>query len=249
MIGIQMYTVRSLTETAEGAEKTVGALKKIGYEAIQLAGSIEVMENCAEAAKKCGVRVIGILTGTDLLRESYDRIIGLARDFGCYDIGISGNAGNEAEAKELVSEANSLAERINAEGFSFSYHNHSHEFIRTECGETVMDILLGGFDEELVDLMPDTYWLQHGGVDVRDFIETHADRIKMLHLKDMKRALDGPTFAEVGVGNINMKGIIKLALSLGISDFIVEQDQCDGDPLVSAKISIDNIKKILKEER
>lgn len=245
MIGIQMYTVRSLTETAEGAEKTVGALKKIGYEAIQLAGSIEVMENCAAAAKKCGVRVIGILTGTDLLRESYDRIIGLARDFGCYDIGISGNAGNEAEAKELVSEANSLAERINAEGFSFSYHNHSHEFIRTESGESVMDILLGGFCG--VRLMPDTYWLQHGGVDVRDFIETGAERIGILHVKDMKRTSEGVAFAEVGEGNLNMRGIIKTARSVGIKDFVVEQDECDGDPIESARISFENIKRILED--
>jgi sugar phosphate isomerase/epimerase len=109
-----------------------------------------------------------------------------------------------------------------------------------------MDILLSGFDAA-VDLMPDTYWLQHGGVDVRDFIIKNGSRIKMLHLKDMKRALDGPTFAEVGVGNINMKGILECATKLGISDFIVEQDQCDGDPLESARISYKNISEILGE--
>ena len=110
-----------------------------------------------------------------------------------------------------------------------------------------MDILLDGFNKDLVDLMPDTYWLQHGGVDVRDFIETHAGRIKILHLKDMKRVPDGVTFTEVGEGNLNMVGIIKCAKQLGISDFIVEQDICDGDPLDSAETSIKNIKRILNE--
>lgn len=244
MLGIQIYTVRSLTETAIGADRAVKALKDIGYETLQLAGSLEVMENCAAAAKKYGVNVIGILTGVPTLKDDFDRIINLARECGCRDIGISGNAKNEAEANELVKSANELARRINAEGFSFSYHNHSHEYIRTECGKTVMDILLEGFSG--VELMPDTYWLQHGGADVRDFIETHGEKVKILHVKDMKRTPDGVTFAEVGYGNLNMRGIIKSAKAVGIKDFIVEQDLCDGDPIESARVSYENLKKFME---
>lgn len=244
MIGIQIYTVRSLTETAEGADKAISALKEIGYESIQLAGSIEVMKNAAAAAKKCGIRVIGILTGTANMTEHFDEVIAIAKDCGAEDIGISGSAKCEAEARELVALSNEIAKKVRAEGFSFSYHNHSHEFIRTECGKTVMDILLEGFDKELIDLMPDTYWLQHGGADVRDFIETHKERIKILHLKDMKRTPDGVTFAEIGIGNLNMRGILKTARECGISTFIVEQDICDGNPLDSAKISYDSLKTL-----
>ena len=245
MLGIQMYTVRSMTEEAEGADRAVFALKEMGYEAIQVAGSIEVMKTCIAAAKKHGLAVVGILSSAKTINESFDEIIKLARDAGCYDIGISGNARCEAEARELVAAANDLAKRVRAEGFSFSYHNHSHEFIRTECGKTVMEILMEGFSD--VDLMPDTYWLQHGGVDVRDFIEKNCKNTKILHLKDMKRTQEGVTFAEIGVGNLNMAGIIKTAKAMGISDFIVEQDVCDGDPLNSAKISIENLKEILGE--
>lgn len=242
MIGIQIYTVRSLTETALGAEYAIKALKDIGYEAIQLAGSIEVMENCTLAAKKFGLRVIGILTDAATLNNNFGKITGIAKDADCCDIGISGNAKCEAEAKELIKSANELAQHVRGEGFSFSYHNHSHEFIRTECGKTVMDILISGFSG--VDLMPDTYWLQHGGADVRDFIETHGKKITILHVKDMKRTDEGVTFAEVGVGNLNMPGIIKTAKSAGIKNFIVEQDLCDADPIESARISYENLKKI-----
>ena len=247
MLGIQIYTVRSLTETPASAESTVAELKKIGYECIQLAGSIEVMENCARAAKKCGMRVIGILTNVATLTESFDKVIEIARSVSALDIGISGGARTESAARELVVQANGFAKRIRAEGFSFSYHNHSHEFIRTECGLRVMDILLDGFDEALIDIMPDTYWLQHGGIDVREFIETYGKRTQILHLKDMKRTEEGVTFAEVGAGNINMSGVIKLAKSLGIKNLIVEQDICDGSPLDSAKTSYENLKKIIGE--
>ena len=73
----------------------------------------------------------------------------------------------------------------------------------------------------------------------------NCDKIKILHLKDMKRDADGPTFAELGVGNLNLKGIVKTAQAAGIEIFIVEQDRCDGDPLVSARISIDYLKTLL----
>jgi sugar phosphate isomerase/epimerase len=250
MIGIQLYTVRDLLTCEDACDKTIAALGEMGYECIQLFGGtamLDTMKYCVRAARKYGLKVIGWLTNPDALSESFDEITEIAREAEARDIGISGGAKNEKDARELVEKANAFAKKINDAGFSFSYHNHSHEFIRTECGETVMDILLNGFDSELVDLMPDTYWLQHGGVDVRDFIETYAERIKILHLKDMKRVADGVTFSEVGEGNLNMKGIIKCALENGISTFIVEQDLCDGNPVDSARISYKNISEILGE--
>ena len=63
----------------------------------------------------------------------------------------------------------------------------------------------------------------------------------------MKRIPDGVTFAEVGEGNLNMSGIIKTALKAGVRDFIVEQDKCDGNPLESARISCENLKRIFAE--
>jgi sugar phosphate isomerase/epimerase len=61
----------------------------------------------------------------------------------------------------------------------------------------------------------------------------------------MKRAHDGPTFAEIGVGNINFEGIINVAKNIGIEYFIVEQDKCDGDPINSARISCEYLRNLL----
>jgi sugar phosphate isomerase/epimerase len=249
MLGIQMYTVRTLLNSEAECDSTVLKLKEIGYDCIQLAGgeaAFDTMRYSAKAAKKYGLKVIGILSNTDALNCHFDELIKIARDADCIDIGISGSAKSAEAADELVKSANELGRAVRAEGFSFSYHNHSHEFIRTKNGKTVMDILLSGFDSQLVDLMPDTYWLQHGGADVRSFIETYSDRIKLLHLKDMKRVEEGVTFSEVGEGNLNMPGIINTAKASGIDTFIVEQDMCDGDPLKSAEISYNNLKKIMQ---
>ena len=60
------------------------------------------------------------------------------------------------------------------------------------------------------------------------------------------KSIETPLLREIGVGNLNMRGIIDTAKKCGIISFIVEQDICDGDPLVSAKISFENLKKIME---
>ena len=104
-----------------------------------------------------------------------------------------------------------------------------------------MDILISEFSDN-VSLMPDTYWLQHGGIDVRDFIERHKDRISILHLKDMARTAEGQTFAALGEGNLNMTGIIETALAAGIKTLVVEEDEC-ADPISDIEKSFNYLKE------
>lgn len=247
MVGLQIYTVRSLLTDFESCKKALKKIKDIGYDHIQLSGGIDYADCVARAALDVGISVVGYLTSADALINNYDDVVRISRLCGASDIGVSGFETTEGGAREFAKAMNKIAAKLKGDGFTFSYHNHSLEFLRTECQKTVMDILLEEFDPELVYLMPDTYWLQHGGVDVRDFIEKHASRVKILHLKDMKRTKDGVTFAEVSVGNINMSGIIALAKKARIGIFTVEQDSCDADPLVSAKISFENTMKLLGE--
>ena len=110
-----------------------------------------------------------------------------------------------------------------------------------------MSRFLKEFDAKTVDFMPDTYWLHDGGYDVRYFLEQTKGRVKYLHLKDMKRTEQGHFFAEIGNGNLYFEGIIKTAIDCGIRNFIVEQDECDGDPIESLKQSYKNITAILEK--
>jgi sugar phosphate isomerase/epimerase len=109
-----------------------------------------------------------------------------------------------------------------------------------------MDRFIKEFDAETVDFMPDTYWLHDGGYDVRHFLEQTNGRVKILHLKDMKRTEDGHTFAELGNGNLYFEGIINTALNCDITNFIVEQDICEGDAIESLKQSYKFIKSLLE---
>lgn len=241
MLSIQIYTIREHTKTYEDALNALKKLKDLGYNSVQLAGNIEKLEYTAKAAKEVGLEVIGVLSNLVTVEENQDKLFEIMRFSGATDIGISADEVGD-DAIEMIKRANAFCKIANANGFTFSYHNHSHEFIRGESGKRAIDYIVESFDG---DLMPDTYWLQHGGVDVIKFIEDNAKKIKILHLKDMQRTVDGVTFSELGKGNMNMKGIIEKAKELGISSLVVEQDVCQGDSLLSAEISIDYLKGAL----
>jgi len=245
MLGLQLYTVRHKMSDAASAVDTLTKIKEMGYECVQLAGYMDTVELTARAAIKTGIAVNGILINIEMCEEDGEKIFEIARSCGATDIGISSGMKTEAAAYDIIKRANAFAKKAKEEGFTFSYHNHSNEFIRGESGKTLMQLLIEGFDPELVDFMPDTYWLQHGGVDVRYFLENMKGRVRTLHLKDMKRTPEGPTYAEIGVGNINFKGIIETARKIGVEYFIVEQDKCDGDPIDSARISCEFLRNIL----
>ena len=241
MIAIQLYTIRNYTKTPEDAELALAKLKEMGSDSVQLAGKLETLEITAKAAKKVGLKVVGILSNLDTCEKYQEELFSILRTYGGTDLGISADeVGDQAVA--MIERANKFCKIASQNGFSFSYHNHSHEFIKGESGKRAIDYIVSDF---IGDLMPDTYWLQHGGVDVIKFIEDNYKKIKILHLKDMQRTTDGVTFSELGKGNMNMKGIIEKAKALGITKLIVEQDVCGIDSLLSAKISVDYLKGVM----
>ena len=243
MIGLQLYTVRGKMKDSESAYKTMLAVKDMGYECVQLAGTLDVLRLTGDAAKRAGLKIIGFLVNIDICEECADELFDLGKLYGILDIGISSAIQTENEAFELVERANRFAVTARANGYSFSYHNHASEFIRGESGKLIMDILIENFKG--VDLMPDTYWLQYAGNDVVAFLDKAADRIKILHLKDLKMTQNGQTYAELGMGNLNLAGVLKLARDTRFEYLIVEQDRCDKDELDCAKISYEYLKRFI----
>ncbi len=243
-IGAQLYTVRSLLNDEGSIKKTIAEIKKIGYNSVQLFGSAELAEKCAAAAVAEGLEVSGILSDLDKYETDADKYFDVCEKYGIKDLGVSAFYTTLSDALRYIQRANFFAQKVKAKGLTFSYHNHAAEFIKTSDGKTVMEHYIEGFDKDLIDFMPDTFWVHSGGFDVRRFIEITNGRVKILHLKDMKRTKEGQKFAEIGNGNLYFEGIIKLALQCGIDEFVVEQDECDQDPLLSLKQSYDYIKSM-----
>ena len=98
-----------------------------------------------------------------------------------------------------------------------------------------------GLDPKKTSFVLDTYWVQHGGADIRYMMEKLAGRIDLIHLKDMgkTREPDEQFITEIGNGNLWWEGIIHTAEKIGVKYYVVEQDVYPGDPFDSIKISSD----------
>ncbi len=249
-LGLQLYTIRSTMDTAENIRASFKKLRELGYEVGQTAGCAIDYAEYGKIAKEEGIEICGTHDKYDIMVNDIDLAIANHKALGTTNMGIGGcHAQKEGVAgiEKFIEQANKIADRAFEEGMKFTYHNHSHEFMLLENGKTMMDMLVEGLDPKKTSFVLDTYWVQHGGGDVRYWIEKLAGRIDILHLKDMGRNENGPFITEVGHGNIWWKGVIETAEKAGVKYYVVEQDTCPGDPFDSLKFSADYIKANLMD--
>ena len=244
-IGVQLYTVRDFMNTEEDIKRSFEKIKALGYDEIQTAGCKIPYETFGRLAKEAGLTVVGTHDNFDLMYNDPETAMHNHDLLDTKIMGIGGFFKNTAEDYlAFIERANTVAKNIRARGFKFTYHNHSHEF-RSLDGKLIMDMLLEGLDPTNTGFVLDTYWVQHGGGDVRYWIEKLAGRIDILHLKDMAKSAgnEPPQYiTEVGSGNLYWEGIIETALRTGVRSFVVEQDTCPGDPFDSLRKSADYLR-------
>ena len=243
-IGLQMYTLRAKMTDPAAIRDACRKVKTIGYEVVQMAGSLDSMEAAGRIALEEGLEVISFMGSLPTYAEDPAKTFRICKELGVTDIGISSGIATVEEARALIADVNAFAALAAAEGITFSYHNHSNELIRPDGITPLLAMLAEGFSEN-VRFTPDTYWLQHGGADVRQWLSILGPRTRVLHVKDMVRIAEGPVFAEIGQGNLWWEGILPLAESLKIPYCVVEQDTCRRDPFESIQLSFDYLKALL----
>ena len=255
-VGLQIYTVRDKMETPDTYLAAMKQIREIGYTHFQTAGKATTVEE-AEFYKKCAneadLRICGTHFDWKIITENFDLALKIHEILGTKNMGIGSMPGGSARSEKdallkFIDTANEVGNKLSKYGMKFTYHNHHFEFAKIE-GKTIMDYLIEGFDPNVVSFVLDTYWVQHGGYDVRKMIERLAGRIDILHLKDMGVSLDEKKtdITEIGNGNINFEDIIPLAEKIGVKDFVVEQDRnfSTGDSMESIAYSYNYIKKNL----
>ena len=249
-IGLQLYSIREHMNDEESIRESFRRIKAMGYDEAQTAGCKIPYADFGRIAREEGITIVGTHDNFDNMIANPKQAMENHRLLGTTNMGIGGrffNINDKSEVYRFIEDANKLADIIYEEGFRFTYHHHSHEFIKYD-GVSIMDMLIEGLDPKKTAFVLDTYWLQHGGADVSTWIKKLAGRVDILHLKDMGVMWNDAHAAtqyitEIGNGNINFEAAIKTALDCGIKHFCVEQDVCPGDSYDSVKISADYIKK------
>ena len=246
-LGLQLFTIRDTMNNAENIRESFKKMKALGYSVAQTAGCAIPYEDFGRIAAEEGIEICGTHDDLGKMLNAPEQAMADHRALGTTNMGIGGFGAESVEAVErFIEQANTIANNVYPHGFKFTYHNHSHEFRRLANGRTAMDMLVEGLDPEKTSFVLDTYWVQHGGGDVRHWIEKLAGRIDILHLKEMGRNDNGPFITEIGNGNIWWEGVLETAEKAGVKYYVVEQDIWPGDPFDSIAQSAAYMKKFMK---
>lgn len=247
-VAAQLFTLREFLQTPADIAVTLKRVREIGYEAVQVSGLGPIKPaELRKVADGEGLTICATHMAFERFRDEPEAVVAEHRILGCAHPATGSMPAEYREGAEgylrFARDAEKVGRKLAGAGMTFSYHNHSFEFERFG-GRRGLDILIENTSPEALKLELDTYWVQHGGGDPAAWIRRVRGRIPLLHLKDM--AMEGRTqlFAEIGRGNLNWPAILEAAREAGVEWYIVEQDQCAGDPLASLKISLENLREM-----
>jgi sugar phosphate isomerase/epimerase len=248
-IGVQLYTLRSVMP-AKDAE-VLHQIAEIGYREIE--GDYDTLMRVSSMAKADGLTAVSCHVPTESVLgsgaggPSFEKILTDLKGIGV-EYAVVPYIGEELRKPDILdafgekmNKAGALAKKI---GLQLAYHNHAFEWGQMG-GKLVFDRMFAHTDPGLVKLEVDVFWLSVGGVDPVHFLETHAGRIALLHLKDKAAAqkvqynerVPRESFKEVGSGVVAFPAILKTAEHIGVKHYFVEQDQTPGDPIASLRMS------------
>lgn len=245
-VGAQLYTLRDFLKTPAEIAASMKKLRAIGYEAVQVSGMGPIDE--AELVKILdGEGLVCAATHENSLeilanpQKVVDRLNKLNCKYTAYPYPAEIDFSSMANVLELAKQLDAAGAVLAEAGQVLTYHNHSIEFMRID-GKIILDVIYDNTGAKNLQGEPDTYWVQHGGGNPVEWCKKLAGRLPLLHMKDYMIGADGPTFAEIGNGNLDWKAIVAEAEKAGCEWYLVEQDSTPGDPFDSLKMSFDYIK-------
>lgn len=262
-IALQVYSVRDYA--AEDFTATMKALKEMGYDGVELAGTYGLTAvECKKILDEVGLELVSAHVNLDLMED--DAVLD---DYAATGIRYAAIPWLEApkdsaELEKVIARIQNAGERCKARGIQMLYHNHDFEFEKID-GAYILDTYYARISAEYLQTELDTCWVNVGGENPADFVRKYTGRAPIVHLKDFAGsksenmyALIGSDaakedsagafeFRPVGYGRQDVPAILQAAEDAGASWVVVEQDSpsMDKNPMECAKMSIEYLKGIL----
>jgi len=243
----QLYTIRDFTKTLDDFKTSMKKIGEIGYTAVQVSGIGPIPHADVKAVTdEFGLKICITHVGFDYLQNDIEAAIAQHKLWDCPNVAVGSMPGHYREAGEegfhqFAKDATEVGKKLADASLTFSYHNHSFEFVRFGK-KTGLDIIYEESDPRYLKAEIDTYWIQHGGGDVVAWIKRMKNRMPVIHFKDMVMHEGQQTMAEIGEGNLNWPRILKACKKANVEWYAIEQDHCLRDPFESLKISYDNLR-------
>jgi sugar phosphate isomerase/epimerase len=227
---INLYSVRDLDESVlEKLDRVADA----GYDGVQFSGGFDATaEEVAERLSETGLDPTPSHVGIDQLENDLEASLDVERTLGTNGVVVPYLAASQFETREAALETadrlDGLASELAARDFGLHYHNHAHEFVAFD-GENGFEAFA---DNCGVSLEVDVGWVLTAGHDPAALIERYADRVDVVHMKDMEPSEGDREFREIGEGEVDMHACADAADEAGAEWLVYEHDQPE-DPVAS----------------
>jgi len=233
-IGLQAYTFRG--SWPKGIEATLDTIKSLGVTEME-GGPIKGMstEELRKQLDKRGIKMVSIGADYKALSESTEETIKNAKILGAKYVMVAWiphkNPFDLETAKKAVEDFNKAGKSLKENGITLTYHNHGYEFVPYEDG-TLFDYIVKNTNPEYVSFEMDVLWAAFPGQDPAALLTKYGSRWKLMHLKDLKKGVEGnlsggtPTTNDValGTGSINIPAVLKAAKKAGVKHYFIEDE-------------------------
>lgn len=235
IVGAQLYTVRDLCRTEDDFAQTMAKVAAIGYTSVQVSGIGPIpVDRVRFHCDQNNLRIAVTHYPPDRIRTDTERVIEEHRILGADYVGVGSMPADYARTPQgvdaFLADFMPAAEKLAAAGMQLQYHNHDFELARF-AGQTLLERLVAGMPAELLGFIPDTYWLQAGGMDPAEWLSRLKGRIPVVHLKDMAMQGRERIMTPVMSGNMNFRSILAACEAAGTEWLMIEQDTCQAPPL------------------
>lgn len=256
-IGLQLYTVREAAN--QDLLGTLQQLQSIGYREVETAGFYgKSGKELRKILADHGMTAPSAHSSMGELQKGMQKIVDGAAEVGakyliCAFPALPGNKpASAALAKEITlddwkwnaDQLNKLGELAKQAGLQAGYHNHNMEF-RSYEGVMAFDQLLKWTDPKLVTIELDLAWVVTAGLDPVSYLKQYADRISLLHVKDVRK--DAVTTVdevkaqtvEIGRGKMDWKRIFAACDPKHLKHYFVEQENFTGSTIDAVRTSFE----------
>lgn len=137
-----------------------------------------------------------------------------------------------AHAEKTAAEFNQIGKELREQhGLTFCYHIHGYEFVPHGDG-TLFDVLLAKTNPDYLSIELDILWAFFPGQDPAQLLEKYGSRIKLMHVKDLRKGVvgdaSGKTAVEndvaLGTGQLDLLKILRAAKKAGVQHYYIEDE-------------------------
>lgn len=246
-VAVQMYTLRDYCKTPGEIAASLKKVREIGYQAVQASGFGPIAEDeLVRLLNGEGLTLCATHENPNQILNDPTSVVEKLKKLGCkytaYPYPAEIKLENLTDVKAFAARLDAAGKILHEAGQVLTYHNHQSEFRRIK-NKTILAWIFKYTNPRHLAGELDTHWVQQGGCDSVAWCRKLKGRLPLLHIKDFAINEAGQiVFSEIGNGNLDWKKIIAAAEKSGCEWFIVEQDDCPGDPFDSLRQSFDYIK-------